>query len=159
MPDARHFHDQKYCKKAACRIASARASRARWNKSEKGAEYRDPEENKRRVREWRKANPRYWKRKGTKRPDALQDTTPPEVTDSQGDTTSLNANALQDSMIMQPALLVGLMSILTGSALQETIAETTRHLVFLGQNILGKCPGREQEGERKDDYCKTNSVS
>ena len=39
MPDARHFHDQKYCTKSPCRHASKVASHRRWYLSEKGGEH------------------------------------------------------------------------------------------------------------------------
>ena len=38
---------------------------------------------------------------------------------------------------MQPAVMVGLISTMTGSALQEDIAATTRALLRKGQDILG----------------------
>jgi hypothetical protein len=38
----------------------------------------------------------------------------------------------------QPAVMVGLISMMTGSALQEDIAATTRALLSKGQDILGK---------------------
>ena len=38
---------------------------------------------------------------------------------------------------MQPAVMVGLISMMTGSALQEDIAATTRALLSKGQDILG----------------------
>jgi hypothetical protein len=66
MPDARHLRDQQYCGAPSCRIASKRASHRRWLSSPKGAEYRDPVENKRRVCQWRKANPGYWRRVAAK---------------------------------------------------------------------------------------------
>ena len=59
MPDFRHFRDQKYCSKPACKLTSKRASHQRWLRSPKGVEYRDPEENKRRVRKWREEHPDY----------------------------------------------------------------------------------------------------
>jgi hypothetical protein len=38
---------------------------------------------------------------------------------------------------MQPAVMVGLISMMTGSALQEDIAVTTRALLSKGRDILG----------------------
>jgi hypothetical protein len=46
-------------------------------------------------------------------------------------------DALQDVLVMQPAVMVGLISMMTGSALQEDIAATTRALLSKGQDILG----------------------
>jgi hypothetical protein len=39
---------------------------------------------------------------------------------------------------MQPAVMVGLISMMTGSALQEDIAAATRALLSKGQDILGR---------------------
>lgn len=158
MPDARHFDDQKYCSKAACRGASKQASQCRWLRSDKGAEYRDPEENKRRVRLWREANPGYWKRTGRKNSAALQETTTPQPVDDKEVTSSLVVDALQDMSFSQPALVVGLIASLTGSALQETIAETSRRFVLLGQDILGNGPGSPKKGDRQDADEKTYSM-
>jgi hypothetical protein len=46
-------------------------------------------------------------------------------------------SALQDLFSMQPAVVVGLISTMTGSALQVDIAETVRRLRRKGQDILG----------------------
>ena len=113
MPNARHFHDQTYCTKPECRHAGKLASHRRWYFSEKGREYRDPEENKRRVREWRKEHPKYWRHTGQG----------PE------------------------------------GALPDTIAETSRRLVLLGQDILGIRPGNNPKGGRQNGNRKTSSMS
>jgi len=46
------------------------------------------------------------------------------------------ANALQDLSLLQPALIIGLISHFTGIALQEDIAETSRKFIELGNDIL-----------------------
>lgn len=147
MPDARHFHDQRYCSKPDCQIASRKASRQRWLDSDKGSDYRDPKENKRRVQVWRESTPGYWRRTVRKRPVALQDTTVSQPVDDKTFAHSLTDGALQDAFLSQPALVVGLIASLTGSALQDTIAETTRRYVLLGQDILGNGPGSPLKGD------------
>jgi hypothetical protein len=159
LPDVRHFHDQNYCPKPACRHASKLASHRRWYRSEKGAVHRDPQENIRRMREWRAAHPDYARVTGGRRRRALQGTTTLEDSESQRVTTSLDEMALQDMSLSQPALVVGLMAQLTGSALQETIEETSRRLVLLGQDILGSGPGSNPKGERGNGNRKTSSLS
>jgi hypothetical protein len=47
------------------------------------------------------------------------------------------SDALQEVLLMQPAVMVGLISMVTGSALQEDIAATTRALLSKGKDILG----------------------
>jgi hypothetical protein len=86
-----------------------------------------------RVRQWRQANPGYWRRKkpgavGSPMPDlaamlrelALQDACP----------------ALQDSWPPYLAGLLGLIAWLRGSALQETIARDFREIMVEGNAIL-----------------------
>ena len=159
MPDNRHFRDQKYCPKPVCRHASKLASHRRWYRSEKAADHRDLEENKRRMREWRANHPKYWRRTGKDPAGALQETTLSEPIDSQEVAPSLNRSALQDMNFLQPALVVGLVAHLSGSALQDTIAETSRRFVLLGQDILGKGPGSTPKGGRRNATRKTHSVS
>jgi hypothetical protein len=152
MPDARHMRDQHYCSEPACQAASKKASHQRWLHSEKGAEYREPEENKRRVRGWRESTPGYWRRTVRKRPVALQDATESEAVDRETVADRLAVGALQDALLSQHAMVVGLIAHLSGSALQDTIAETTRRYVLLGQDILGNGPGSHLKG----DYCHDN---
>ena len=158
LPDPRHLHDQKYCSKPACRRASKQASQRRWYYSEKGTEYRDPEFNKQRMGEWRANHPGYSKRRGTRAGCALQDMKVSEVADAQEVAPSLNDLALQDLMSAQPALVVGLVAHLTGSALQETIAETSRRFVLLGRDILGAGPGSNPKAEGADETAKAHSM-
>jgi hypothetical protein len=58
---------------------------------------------------------------------------PPENNDDRCD---LIEHALQDALMIQPAVFIGLISKLTGYALQEDIARTTRRLQQLGNDIL-----------------------
>jgi hypothetical protein len=159
MPDKRHFRDQKYCTKPACRHASKLASHRRWYHSEKAADHRDPQENKRRMREWRAEHPKYWRRRGKVPAGALQEMTASEHIDAQEVTPGLNGTALQDINFLQPALVVGLVAHLTGSALQDSIAETSRRFVLLGQDILGKGPGSNPKGGRRNATGKTSLAS
>jgi hypothetical protein len=95
------------------------------------------------VQQWRQANPGYWKRP---RPTSE----PPQPTDPQlvnPEQSSRNApsshlRTLQDFCLTQEPVFVGLISMVTGSTLQEDIAQTARNLLLRGQNILGlKIPG------------------
>jgi hypothetical protein len=158
MPDARHIRDQHYCSKPACQTASKRASHERWLHSGKGAEYRDPEENKRRVRGWRESTPGYWRRTVRKRPVALQDTTESEAVDRETVASSLAVSALQEALFSQHAMVVGLIAHLSGSALQDTMAETTRRYVLLGQDILGNGPGSPLKGDYRHANRETHPV-
>ena len=57
------------------------------------------------------------------------------------------ADALQEVFLMQPAVVVGLISILTGDSLQEDIAQTARALLRKGRDILS-----EQSGMRTGSF-------
>ena len=145
LPDPRTRDRQKHCSAPECRRASKAWRQRRWYYSEKGAEYRDPEYNKQRVQEWRKAHPGYWRR-GPKRENALQDDCSSQVLDRQLDRCELNTSALQDDCLLQPPLVVGLIAQLTGSALQDDIAVTVRRMHADGQRILGMWHGLKNGG-------------
>ena len=136
-PDPRNRWHQKYCSKPECRQASKRASQQRWLSSDKGAGYFQGPENVARVQQWRAAHPGYWRRVVAKAADALQDLCSSQLQGGQSDTGTLAVGALQDLSVVQPALLIGLIASLTGSTLQDDIAETTRRLVASGRDILG----------------------
>jgi hypothetical protein len=51
---------------------------------------------------------------------------------------------------MQPAVMVGLISMMTGSALQEDIAATTRALLSKGRDILWTPFKRESVGLKRE---------
>ena len=136
-PDPRNVRHQKYCSKPQCRRASKKAAQRRWLSSKKGSGYFRGPENVKRVQQWREAHPGYWRRMVSKRADALQDGLSLEVIEKSSDTQGLNRSALQDVCSLQPVLLVGLIASITGSTLQDDIAETARRLVVSGRDILG----------------------
>jgi hypothetical protein len=107
----------------------------RWlQKPDNQSHFRGPE-NRQRVQAWRKAHPGYW-RKGkpeTKRQDLFGGQLP----ENEQVTKKIVRLALQDLLRMQPALVVGLISALTGSTLQEDIVEMVHRLQRKGQDILG----------------------
>ena len=138
IPDPRTEDRQRYCSRPACRQASKAASQRRWlSKNGNGDHFRGAEE-VRRVQLWRKSHPGYWKRKtpsseGTQVVDR-QPTNP--------DQSSCNVprglpSTLQDYCLAQDPAFVGLISMVTGSTLQEDIASTARQLLLRGRNILG----------------------
>jgi hypothetical protein len=105
------------------------------------------------VRRWRARHPGYWRKKAGKRPLALQDLAPREVSPSEPLTDkpaglaqgplsaseppgSVGADALQDLADLQVPLLVGVVSLLLGDALQDRFAEVARQLVDRGKRVL-----------------------
>jgi hypothetical protein len=136
-PDHRNRHHQRYCSKATCRQQSKAEAQRRWlQKPENQGHFRGSK-NSQRVKAWRKAHPGYW-RKGkpeAKRP--LQDLCRGQLPENEQLMKEIVPSALQDLLLRQPAVVVGLIATMTGSALQEDIAETVRRLQRKGQDILG----------------------
>jgi hypothetical protein len=147
-PDPRSARRQRYCSKPACRRASKTASQHRWLQQPHNRDYFRGPPHVERVRQWRKDNPGYWRRRGSRAPDALQDDLAPQETQKQQLDNGLRANALQDSFFMQPAVLVGLIAHLTGLSLQDDIAMTARRLQQLGRDIL--CGSTHHKGGIQD---------
>lgn len=131
-PDHRNRRHQRYCTRSVCRKAGKAASQKLWlNKPENRDYFRGPE-NVCRVQEWRKAHPGYSRKKGEVLQDLLSGKTvkDPEVK------PCFVPGALQDLLSTQAAVLIGLISHLTNSALQDDIALTARRLQQLGNDIL-----------------------
>jgi len=158
-PDPRNRRHQRYCSRLACRQASKAASQRRWRASPKGRDYFRGTANCYRVALWRKAHPGYWRRQRNSPPNdagALQDDCAPQPSAPPTDTPTLNANAgalqddcapqvivtpidkpnlgagaeaLQNLVATQQLILIGLVAQLTGSALQENIAQAIQQLI------------------------------
>lgn len=122
--DPRSLRHQKYCSKAACRKASKAASERRWLTQPENRDYFRGPEHGARVQTWRQAPPRYRHRAARKAP------------------------ALQEELVAQPAVLMGLIAPITDSAWPEDIARSTHRRVRLGQDILS---GRAKQGDRVSD--------
>jgi len=141
VPDPRNQDRQEYCQKKLCRQASRIASQKKWlNKPENENYFQGPEHGER-VREWRKKNPGYWKR--SKRLIALQDPLIVQPTENTRDNKHFYANALQDLLLAQPPVIIGLISTFIGSPLQDDIAETLLRMQQSGQDILCLQPQKE----------------
>ena len=134
VPDPRNYDRQKYCRKPACRAAGKSASQKRWLSKPENRNYFKGPENVERVREWRKKNPGYWKR--SKPQTALQDPLNPQHVENDDNIDQKNANALQDLLMTQPPVIIGLISNFIGSPLQDDIANTLLAMQKSGQDIL-----------------------
>ena len=138
LPDPRTEDRQRYCCQPACRQASKTASQRRWvSKHGNGDHFRGPDE-VRRVQLWRRSHPGYWKRKrplsqGTQPVDGQV----PNPGQSSRNATRARPGALQDDCLAQNPVFIGLISMFTGTTLQEDIATTARQLLLRGRNILG----------------------
>ncbi len=138
VPDPRTADRQRYCFKAGCRQASKAASQRHWLSKNGNGDYFRGAQEVGRVQAWRRSNPGYWRRK---KPSSQRI----QVIDNQAaniDQSSCNvprelARTLQDDCLTQDPAFVGLISMVTGSTLQEDIAVTARQLLLRGRNILG----------------------
>jgi hypothetical protein len=90
------------------------------------------------VQEWRKVHPGYSRKKTEPLQERLsgQGFENTEVKPCLVRVDPSFAGALQDVLSAQPTVLIGLISHLTGSALQDDIAITARRLQKLGSDIL-----------------------
>jgi len=140
LPSPQNMHKQCFCRKPECKKASARQARQRW--VAKNPDYHRGEAAVGRVQVWREANPGYWRPKvESLEQSALQDDCITEVVDEEREKATLKVFALQDDWFSQAVVLLGLISHLTGSALQDDIARTSRELHKQGRRILGTQPG------------------
>lgn len=137
-PEPQTEDRQRYCSRTVCREASKRASQQRWaGKHGNGDHFRGPNE-VRRVQLWRRDHPGYWRKQ---RPSSQRGQSVDEQ-QANPDQSSRNVprglpGTLQDDCLTENPAFVGLISMFTGSTLQEDIAATTRQLLLRGRNILG----------------------
>jgi hypothetical protein len=139
-PDPCNRHHQRYCSAPRCRRASKAASQARWlGKPKNQGYFRDPW-HVARVRAWRSRKPGYW-RKMQRRAIALQDVQTAQPVDTARKTDTFVQSPLQDLVLAQPAVLIGLIAHLVGTPLQDDLVRTTDRLLRLGQDILAMSRG------------------
>ena len=134
--DPRNHGRQCYCAKSDCRKASKAASQSRWMSKPENRNYFLGADNVERVRRWRAAHPGYWRKKKPQQQDALQETSIEQTVVAQEDASKESGPALQDILSAQPPLILGLISVLTGNALQEDIAASARIFQSRGEDIL-----------------------
>ena len=148
--DARNLRHQRYCAKDACRKASKAARQARWLAKPDNQNYFRGDANSERVRQWRLANPGYSRRKAASLPVALQDVSKSQPVENELVMTSCTPSPLQDVLLFQPALLVGLISVLTGHALQDDIVASARQFLNRGRDILRMVPGSPASSDHEN---------
>ena len=142
IPDPRTEDRQRHCSQPACRHASKAASQRRWlSKNGNGDHFRRAQE-VRRVQLWRQSHPGYWKKNHPQPNPSSQGTQTVDGQTAKLDQSSRNVpralpGTLQDYCLAQDPAFVGLISMVTGSTLQEDIASTARQLLLRGRNILG----------------------
>jgi hypothetical protein len=146
-PDPRTRDRQRFCSDPDCQRESKRLSQQRWFKKAENRDYFKGPEQVERNRVWRREHPGYWKKPPlTKEP--LQEESETQPVEDKEDRSSFIFDALQDELMTQPVLLVGLISTLAGSALQDDIAPFIRGVQARGQQILGMRPESQPKGEQ-----------
>jgi primosomal protein N' len=139
--DPRNCGRQRYCLKADCRQASKAASQRQWLSRPENRDYFRGAENCERVRLWRLAHPGYRRNKRPTPQSVLQEPLIPQAVANEQVVNPAAASVLQEILFSQPAMFVGLISVLTGSGLQEDIAESARSFLNRGEDILRMVPG------------------
>jgi hypothetical protein len=151
-PDPRNEGRQKYCFVPECRQASKFASQRKWSRKTENLAYSRGAREVRRVQEWRQEHPGYWK----KRVHAPNGSCPAEPQAAKPGQESRNACCgggctLQDVCLSKNPLFVGLLSVVTGSTLQDDMAATINDLVIRGRKILRLRPS-EHDSNIGSDY-------
>ena len=136
IPDPRNARRQKYCYTSECRKASKAASQRRWLAKPENQDYFSGPQNVKRVQLWRQDNPGYWRSKRKINKDALQDPLNPQPIENNTDSVEFAHDALQDFLIAQSPVLLGLIANFTGNALQDNMVITLQRLQKLGQDIV-----------------------
>lgn len=156
VASAQNAQKQCYCPAPECKKASRREANKRWVK--KNPDYHKGTEAVQRVQVWRAAHPRYWQPKvGSLEPAPLQDDYITQVVEDEQEGAALKYFALQDDSISQAVVLLGLISNLTGSALQDDIAQSCRDLHKRGRQILGTRLGVFANEHTTESHAKTSS--
>ena len=141
-PDPRNLRHQRFCSKPPCRRASKAESQRRWLAKADKRDYFRGAENVERVRAWRSAHPRYWRRSSANPRCALQEHSLTQAADNNNESAPLMNAPLQELSRAQPLVLMGLIAQLTGAALQEDIVSASRRLQHLANDILNASPER-----------------
>ena len=156
-PNVRNRWHQKFCIGPECRQASKAESQRRWLSKPHNRDHFRGSENVERVRQWRKAHPGYWK--GVRKPaSTLQDLVPTQAPEPQPVALKTSPAPLQDIVGMQDPLLVGLISHLIDSPLQDHIEQTTLRLLTKGRTILDMRSGVKTNLNHYENQ-KTNPLS
>ena len=139
-PDPRSKGRQTFCSLPDCRQASKKVSQKKWLQKPQNKNYFCGPDNVRRVQLWRDKNPGYSKRSqfASNTPEPLQDSLIAQDTENKEETEVLKQDPLQELLMAQPSVLIGLIAHLTGSTLQDDIVRTGLKLRELGEDFLSQ---------------------
>ena len=165
-PQRRNAWHQRFCVASECQAASKRHSQRKWCRSNPSY-FRGPNEVQR-VQAWRRKHPGYSNREsqgtGPEPPSALQDVLLAQPVDEKlvavlRDRLSTEiSRPLQDVVVAQQHLLLGLTAMISGEALQEDIVRVLTVCYERGQRIGGMVPWMPQQ-EVKHERSRTDSAA
>jgi hypothetical protein len=142
IPEYRSAGRQRYCSRPECRKTSRRESQHRWLAKTGNFAYHSGPEHTARVNVWREAHPGYWRRRPAKAQTAGPFPKTPSLSSLlAGFALQDSCGALQNSWSPQVVALIGLISRLRGSALQDIIADELIDIMVAGHAILGDPSG------------------
>lgn len=133
VPEARNRRHQRYCTAPSCQKARKEAGQKRWQARPANRDYWRGEWNAARVRQWQKAHPGYWKKRRKKVVPVLQVVCAEQTSAVLRD----KPEVLQDVWTTQPPILLGLISRITGTVLQDDMARVTGQLIASGRALVG----------------------
>jgi hypothetical protein len=110
-----------------------------------------------RVQAWRKLHPGYWRQQTpSSRKGQPADNQSANLAHSSCNVPRGLPRTLQDECLTQDPAFVGLISMVTGSTLQDEIAATARQLLLRGRNILGfASPQTDSKHDQKTSLAAT----
>jgi hypothetical protein len=137
VPNYRSKGRQRFCAQTDCQKARKRASQKAWLAKPANQNYFRDAENAARVRHWQKEHPDYWKNSARRQRRTLQDACPQQPLANTELLPPSPARTLQDLCSLPIPLFIGLISMWTGSTLQDDIVTTARKVIAKGHDILG----------------------
>jgi len=160
-PDPRSKGRQTFCSLSDCQQASKKASQKKWLQKPQNQHYFRGSENVQRVRLWREKNPGYSKRSqiASPTPKPLQETLITQDTENKEETEVLKQDPLQDLILAQPSVLIGLIAHLTGSTLQDDIVRTGQKLQELGEDFLSQSNSDQGEHHVIPSLAQSQSIA
>ena len=151
-PDPRSRYHQRYCSQPLCRQASKAASHRRWLAKPENRDYYCGPEQVERVRRWRQSHPKSYSTEPLSKRKRLQDDCSSQPIEKHEENQVLESILLQDLLISQPYVLMGLIGMLSGLSLQEDIDTLLRRLEQLGRDwVAEKTPHSTVESKPKKD--------
>jgi len=123
----------RFCAARECIQVRKKKAQERWLKKNGGKSYYISRGSRERVAEWRKKNPKYWRRSG--RNKRLNNS---NFVLSKNLKIALRRVALQDSIDTHLPLIIGIISRISKCALQDSIAKEIHRIMMLGRGILNQ---------------------